>query len=278
MSRLDFLPYPPTSFPYRDLLVLEQLPLGPNDEVCEIGVGSGATTARMARICARVTGFEISEPTVRALAYLEERHKNLRLVVADVTKPSALGPWQGAFSRLVACDTLEHVDSPAAFFVAAERLLAPGGELLVTFPNEPKAVMHGVTRFDEVAELSSLLDRAGLTSHCIGAARLSPKAEAIAENLGWRPLRTLRSLMGRGKAKRTHGQEASAGDAPQTFEETDFYKKMRLYRHVAPAVNLYWYAVLKLMDKRGPAFVVDWDFRDVAFTDCQVLIRAKKAP
>src|SRR5215470_6196919 len=69
MSRVDFVPYPPTSFPFRDLLVLEQLPLTRSDTVCEIGVGSGGTTARLAKICAKVTGFEISHDTVAQLRY-----------------------------------------------------------------------------------------------------------------------------------------------------------------------------------------------------------------
>src|SRR5262245_41347538 len=98
-ARIDFVPYPPTSFPFRDLLVLEQLSLGPNDTVCEIGVGSGATTARLAKICASVTGFEISKATVDALRYLERRHTNLRFVVADVTKPDALDGFEGTFTR-----------------------------------------------------------------------------------------------------------------------------------------------------------------------------------
>src|SRR5262245_41812081 len=122
MSRIDFVPYPPTSFPFRDLLVLEQMTFGPADRVCEIGVGSGGTTARLARLAGSVVGFEISASTVEALRYLEQRHRNLSFVVADVTQPDAIAPYAGRFTRVLACDTLEHVTDPAAFFHAAGAL------------------------------------------------------------------------------------------------------------------------------------------------------------
>ena len=98
MSRIEFIPYPPTAFPYRDLLVLERLDLTPSDRVCEIGVGSGGTTARLAKLCSEVVGFEISRPTVEAIRYLESRHPNLRFVVSDVTEAGALGPYAGRFT------------------------------------------------------------------------------------------------------------------------------------------------------------------------------------
>src|SRR5687768_7974465 len=106
MARIDFVPYPPTSFPYRDLLALEQLGVEPHHRVCEIGIGSGATTARLTHLAAEVTGFEISAPTVEALRYLEDRHPNLRLVVADVTDEAGVAAERGRYDRLLSCDTL----------------------------------------------------------------------------------------------------------------------------------------------------------------------------
>ncbi len=272
MSRIDFVPFPPTSFPFRDLLVLEQLTLGPRDTVCEIGVGSGGTTARLAKICAQVTGFEISGGTIAELRYLEDRFSNLRFVVGDITVPEQVRPFEGAFTRVIACDTLEHVRDPAAFFLGVERLLAPGGEYLVTFPNEPKAKMHGITRFDDPAGLEALASKAGLTACRIGNARLSGGAKRIADALGWGPLKLARKVLRRGSYKR-----AEAGDAaPQTFDQTHFMKNMGTYRKFAPAVNLYWYGVLKLMDLQGPAFEIDWDFRQAPFQECQVVMSGKK--
>lgn len=272
MARIDFVPYPPTSFPFRDLLVLEQLSLGPNDTVCEIGVGSGGTTARLAKICASVTGFEISDGTISELRYLEQRFPNLHFVVGDITHPEEVRPFEGAFTRVIACDTLEHVVDPKAFFEGVERLLAPGGEYLVTFPNEPTEKMHGITRFDDPGDLEALATRAGLTQCRIGNAVLGGAANRVADALGWGPLKLARKVLRRGSYKRTEAGEA----APQTFDQTHFMKNMGTYRKFAPAMNLYWYGVLKLMDLRGPAFEIDWDFQKAPFRDCQVFMSGKK--
>jgi SAM-dependent methyltransferase len=300
-ARIDFIPYPPTSFPFRDLLVLEQLPLGVSDTVCEIGVGSGGTTARLAKLCASVVGFEISNATVDALRYLEKRHPNLRFVVADITASEEIGRFSGSFTRAIACDTLEHVTDPTAFFNAIAKLLAPGGEFLVTFPNEPKDKMHGITRFDAVADLESLLANAGLVGCRIGAANLSKRADRVAEALGWGPLRVVRKVLRRGSYKQVpevraapssaaspqrglHEDQGAAagpkgthdGGAPQTFDQTHFMKNIKTWEKLSPALNLYWFGVLQLMRQRGPAFDIDWEFRAAPFTDCQVFVTGRK--
>jgi len=273
MAKIDFVPYPPTSFPFRDLIVLDQLPLSSTDTVCEIGVGSGGTTARLAKQCASVTGFEISAGTVAELRYLEERFPNLRFVVGDITVPEQTRPFEGSFTRVLACDTLEHVTDPAAFFRAIYRLLAPGGEFLVTFPNEPLEKMHGITRFDEPRQIESLIGNAGLVDARVGTCVMNRSASFVADALGWGPLRLARKVLRR---RRAGGDDAGA-PPPQTFDQTHFMKNMGTYRKMAPLINLYWYGVLKLMDARGPAFAVDWRFERAPFTDCQVFITGKKS-
>ena len=285
MSEIEFVPYPPTSFPYRDLLVLEHVRVEPHHRVCEIGVGSGATTARLARRCADVTGFEISSPTVEALRYLEVRQQNLHLVEADITDEEALAGHAGRFDRALSCDTLEHVPDPAGFFRGISVLLAPGGEVAVTFPNEPADRMHGVTRFDDPLELVDHMSAAGLEGIRLGAARLTPHAERIAQALGWKPLSMAREAVAVGRtlfalarSERSRGKGNGADPSPpQTFEETRFFRTMRLWRPLAPAVNLYWYGVLRLMAARGPTFEIDWDFVDTPFDDCQVFAVGHKA-
>jgi len=275
MAKIDFVPYPPTSFPFRDLIVLDQLPLTATDTVCEIGVGSGGTTARLAKICASVTGFEISSETVAALRYLEERLPNLRFVAGDITVPEQTRRFEGTFTRVIACDTLEHVTDPGAFFQAVYRLLSPGGEFLVTFPNEPVDKMHGITRFDEPKQIEALLSAAGFTGGRVGTCVMSRSASRVADALGWGPLRLARKVLRR-KTSANHGAEEGGAPPPQTFDQTNFMKNMGTYRKMAPLINLYWYGVLKLMDARGPAFDIDWRFERAPFTECQVFVTGKK--
>lgn len=272
---LNFSAYPPTSFPLRDLLVLHHLAATPDDAVCEIGVGSGGTTARLAKHVGRVVGFEISRPTVDALRYLEERHPNLSFVHADITRADDTRGHEGAFTRAIACDTLEHVEDPAAFFQAIGRLLVPGGEFLVTFPNEPPERMHGITRFERPEDLEALVKAAGLETISMGAARLSPWADRVAQNLGWKPLRAMRSVLRR-RSSKAKDEGAPAAAPPQRFEDTHFMRQMGSWKKLSPVVNLYWHGVLEAMELRGPSFVIDEDFREIPFRDCQVLLLGRK--
>jgi SAM-dependent methyltransferase len=252
MSRVAFIPYPPTAFPFRDLLVLERLPLSADDRVCEIGVGSGGTAARLAKICKEVVGFDVSASTVQALRYVEDLHPNLRFVVADITQPAALAPYAGHFTKLIACDTLEHVRAPGPFFVGAASLLGRGGHLLVTFRNEPKHEMRGVTRFDDPREIEELLAAAGFSECRVGATHLSGKTKRVADVLGFRP----------------------SSLAPRYLRRKLEHDGAR--QRLAPALNAYWFGVLRLMESRGPVFDIDWTFEDAQFTDCQVLVLARK--
>jgi SAM-dependent methyltransferase len=278
MARIEFVPFPPTSFPFRDLLVLEQLPLGVARHVCEIGVGSGETTARLARVCWNVTGFDVSGPAIDSLRYLERRHANLKLIVADVTDERALAAYAGRFDCAVSCDTLEHVGDPAGFFRGLGTLLAPGGRLAVTFPNEPRPKMHGVTRFDRPRDLDALMAAAGFGEVRLGAARLTPHAERVARSLGWRPLALARRLVAaaRALARAARGDRDAHEEPPQTFEQTRFFRDRRVWRALSPAINLYWFAVLRLMAARGPSFAIDWDFRATPFDECQVFVIGRK--
>ena len=174
------------------------------------------------------------------------------------------------------------MSDPAAFFRAAATLLAPGGELLVTFPNEPAHAMHGITRFDTPADLSKIIDAAGFASHRIGAARLSAGTKPLADALGFRAIDLVRKVLRRKKKPGANGGGekknggSAAASSPQTFDETHFFKAMNTWRRLSPALNVYWFGVLRLMEARGPAFDVDWDCAKQPFTHCQVLVLARK--
>ncbi len=155
-------------------------------------------------------------------------------------------------------------------------LLAPGGQFLVTFPNEPLEKMHGVTRFDTVKDLESIVTDSGLIEVRLGAAKLQSSAEKVAQSLGWGPLRMARKVFDRsGRGERREGTEGPA-PRPQTFEQTNFMRGIKTWQKLAPAVNLYWFGVLKLMEWNGPAFAIDWDFKTTNFHDCQVFVTGTK--
>ena len=80
MNRLQYLAYPPTSLPIRDLFVLEHIDLNDDSNVLEIGVGCGETTVRLAKVCRHVVGVDISAETLAKLAYLEDPVPGMKLV------------------------------------------------------------------------------------------------------------------------------------------------------------------------------------------------------
>jgi hypothetical protein len=134
-------------------------------------------------------------------------------------------------------------------------------------------------------QLVEHMAEAGLEDIRLGAARLNPHAERIAQTFGWKPLSMAReavavgrALVALARAERDRKGNGSAAPPPQTFEETRFFRTMRLWRPLAPAVNLYWYGVLRLMAARGPSFEIDWDFVDTPFDECQVFAVARKPP
>jgi SAM-dependent methyltransferase len=267
MSPVPFLTHPPTSFPLRELLLFERLPVRPEGRICEIGVGTGHTLVALATLGAEVTGLEISRPVVDSLRPLADQYANLSVFQADVTRDADVAPFLQRFSWVISSDTIEHVSDPAAFFRSLSRLLLPGGRFLVTFPNEPPDRMHGVTRFAHEDELSRLLEEAGLHAHQLGAARLRAGPARIANLLGHTPLRQVRRLL-----RRCDGAPAGQATLAQTFEETRFHRNAALWWRLSPAVNAYWYAVERLMTLGGPAFEVDWGFARSSFEDCQVVI------
>ena len=269
-SPLRYVPRPATSFPYRDLLLLERLQLRPDSRVCEVGVGSGASAVRLAALCHHVTGIDVAEGAVNALRGSAAGIRNLAFHSLDVTGeiPTEL---TRAFSLVVSCDTLEHVADAGGYCRGIATLLEPGGDFLVTFPNEPPDRMHGVTRFGRPEDLLEYFRSAGLVHLSAGAAVLTPWASRVADSLARLPLRLVRRVTGGGSDNSTR---------PQVFDETAFFRHRRAWDQVAPLVNLYWYLVLKLMTRRGPAFEIDWGFRRTIFDNCQVVVegRAPAAP
>lgn len=278
MIRIDYVPFPPTSFPFRDLLLLEQLPIAPNERICEVGIGSGGTCARLAKLDCEVTGLDVSTKAVEALRYLEAREPALRFHVADVTKGADLAPFCARFETLVSCDTLEHVPDPKAFFEGVSNLLVPGGRFLVTFPNEPRATMHGITCFDTPEELCNLVASAGLELELCGAAVMTEWAEAVADRFGWGPIALVRRALAaqrRLTAGPTKGG-SPASSRPQTFDETSFFANRERWQRLAVPIIAYWWGVLKLMTARGPAFRVDEGFAESDFQASQVVLVGRK--
>ena len=100
--------------------------------VLDIGCGTGYGAAELARVAASVTGFD-SSPEAIALACSAYPLPNLRFLVASA---NAI-PFHDASFRLITCfEVIEHLADWRTLLQEAQRLLARGGQFIVSTPNK----------------------------------------------------------------------------------------------------------------------------------------------
>ena len=100
--------------------------------VLDIGCGTGYGAAELARVAASVTGFD-SSPEAIALACSAYPLPNLHFLVASA---NAI-PFQDASFRLITCfEVIEHLADWRTLLQEAQRLLARGGQFIVSTPNK----------------------------------------------------------------------------------------------------------------------------------------------
>ncbi|MBM3764678.1 MAG: methyltransferase domain-containing protein [Acidobacteria bacterium] len=98
----------------------------------DIGCGAGYGSAELAANAAHVTGVDISD---EAVAYASEHYQrsNLSFQVAPAT---ALPFDDGSFDLVVAFEVIEHLDDWQLLLAEARRVLASGGQFVVSTPNK----------------------------------------------------------------------------------------------------------------------------------------------
>lgn len=112
--------------------------IGEGKTVLDVGCSTGyLADALNARGCT-VSGIEYDEESAE-----RARPKLAELVVGDLNLTPLDEAFQGkTFDRIVFGDVLEHLASPGLVLRSALRLLAPGGEIVLSVPN----VAHGSLR------------------------------------------------------------------------------------------------------------------------------------
>jgi ubiquinone/menaquinone biosynthesis C-methylase UbiE len=103
-----------------------------NRRVLDIGCGTGYGSADLALNAQHVTGLDIS---AEALSYARERfgRPNLRLLRSSA---SALPFASSVFDLVVGFEVIEHLPDWQAFLQESKRVLAPGGQFIVSTPNK----------------------------------------------------------------------------------------------------------------------------------------------
>ncbi|MBM3786352.1 MAG: methyltransferase domain-containing protein [Acidobacteria bacterium] len=98
----------------------------------DIGCGAGYGSAELAANASHVTGVDVSE---EAVAYAREHYQrsNLKFELGSAT---ALPFEDGSFDLVVAYEVIEHLDEWPKLLDEAKRVLAPGGQFVVSTPNK----------------------------------------------------------------------------------------------------------------------------------------------
>ncbi len=101
--------------------------------VLDLACGTGYGAATLAEAAARVTGIDISAD---AIAYAREHYDagNLTFLEANATRLTGLA--DGSFDLITAFELIEHLEDWRPLLSEARRLLAYGGQFIVSTPNK----------------------------------------------------------------------------------------------------------------------------------------------
>jgi ubiquinone/menaquinone biosynthesis C-methylase UbiE len=134
----------PPDFSLRERFLLGAVRRG--DRALDLGCGAGAFTGVLAAAGATPTGVDVAEAALRRA---RAAHPELEFRLTPVDGPL---PFEDRVFDLVwASEVIEHIADTAAWLSEVRRVLAPGGRLLITTPNHPRAaiLLWGIERFSE---------------------------------------------------------------------------------------------------------------------------------
>jgi SAM-dependent methyltransferase len=131
-------------FELRRAFMLEDV--APGDRVLDLGCGAGQFTRELAAAGARPVGVEVAEAALeRARASAPDLDFRLAPIDGPLPLPDA------SFDVVWASEVIEHVSDTATWLSEINRVLAPGGRLLLSTPSHGRlrVALHGVEHFSE---------------------------------------------------------------------------------------------------------------------------------
>ena len=125
----------------------------PRPKVLDVGCGGGILAEALARSGARVTGIDLSQPTLEA-ARGHAGAQGLAIDYREVSAEQMANQASGAFDAVTCMEMLEHVPEPARVIAACASLLKPGGRAFFSTINRTaKAFLFAVVAGEYILRL-----------------------------------------------------------------------------------------------------------------------------
>lgn len=126
------------------------LPLARGRRVLDAACGEGYGSALLARVAGSVTGVDVDAQTI---AHARRRYAQVAGVEFQAASVTAIDAPDAAFDLIVSFETIEHLAEQAQMLAEFDRLLAPGGLLLISSPDRDNYNAAGVANPFHVREL-----------------------------------------------------------------------------------------------------------------------------
>ena len=107
---------------------IEALELGPQDHLLDVGCGSGAAVRRAAPVAASASGVDLAPKMIERAIELAAGIENVEFRVAASDE---LPYEDGAFTAVLCTSSFHHYPDAAATVREMERVLAPGGRIVI---------------------------------------------------------------------------------------------------------------------------------------------------
>jgi SAM-dependent methyltransferase len=211
--------------------------------VLEVGPGAGFTAYRLAPQVRHIALLDIASETILQLRKKLASVPNVKAVCADACSPDLAATVGGPFDAVVSLDMFQFVGNPQTCLRNFASMLAPGGRLLLQWPNYPLQKTKAVTYIRSKREIDRMVQSAGFKQWTVHALHLRPYASVLYREFHERPLALYRRL-------RSH----NGVEAPQNFDQTWTFQRGQKLERCKWLLHLSWAGLISAMRLGGDCF------------------------
>jgi len=148
---------------FREFILDKAAPL--EDGILELGTGTGYTTLSLAREGYRFVSIDTDKEAIKTTAARLAYDKVLPNVQFHVMDAARLDFGDGSFKSVIAVNLLHHVSDTGKLLFEADRVLKPGGKVVISdFNEEGRRIIDAVHAEEGRTHDHPMADRPGIRS------------------------------------------------------------------------------------------------------------------